>query len=232
MYILSTGAPFQDQSNGNKSYILALGHHFETKTIPGQQIVLLRAGDITSRPRKWQQIVHWHWSITSRPLQQQQIVLLSTRASLRSQNNGNKSFFLAMGSTSRLKQRQQIVLLIAGASLRGPNKGNKSYFLALEHHFQGNKSNFLALRHHFQAKTKATYRSFFLALEYHCRGQNNGNQLYFLALGHHFRDQNNGNQSYVLVLGHHFDAKTTETNRFSWHWEITSDKAAATSRTS
>ena len=29
---LSTGAPLRDESNGNKPYILALGHHIETKT--------------------------------------------------------------------------------------------------------------------------------------------------------------------------------------------------------
>ena len=28
---LSIGAPLRDQSNGNKSYVFALGHHFETK---------------------------------------------------------------------------------------------------------------------------------------------------------------------------------------------------------
>ena len=30
--LLSTGAPLRDEINGNKSYILSLRHHFETKS--------------------------------------------------------------------------------------------------------------------------------------------------------------------------------------------------------
>ena len=44
---LSSGAPLRDQDTGNKSYMVVLGHHFETKT-PGT----------TSRPRHRQQTAH------------------------------------------------------------------------------------------------------------------------------------------------------------------------------
>ena len=76
--IPQTGAPLEGQNNGSKSYFLALGHHFDTKTT---------ATNRTS----------WYSGTNPRPEQRQQIVLLSTGASLRGQNNGNKSYFFALG---------------------------------------------------------------------------------------------------------------------------------------
>ena len=69
---------------------------------------------------------------------------LRTGAPLRDQSNGNKSYFLtlgtatiilALGGTSRPKKRQQIVLPNIGAPLRDQSSGNKLYILALRHHF-------------------------------------------------------------------------------------------------
>ena len=138
-------APLRGQSNGNKSCIIALGHHFETKAT---------ATNRTS----------WNWGTTSRPKQRQQIVHLRNGAPLRDQSNGNKSYMLALGhhfetkatatnrtsihwgTASRPKQRQQTVHLSIGATRRGQSNGNKSYILALGRHFE--------------AKATATNRTF------------------------------------------------------------------------
>ena len=69
----SIGAPLRDQSNGNKSYILAPG--------------------TTSRPKQRQQIAYLS---IGRPQQRQQIVHLSIGAPLRGQSNGSKSYILAL----------------------------------------------------------------------------------------------------------------------------------------
>ena len=113
---LSAGAPLRDQDTGNKSYILVLGHHFETKT------------PATNR-------TSYFWGTTSRPRHRQRIVHLSAGAPLRDQDTGNKSYILVLGhqfetktpatnrtsscwgTTSKPRHRRQIVHLRAGAPL-------------------------------------------------------------------------------------------------------------------
>ena len=126
---LGMGAPFRDQSHGNKSYIFSLGHNFETKAT---------ASNRTS----------FHWSTTSRPKQRQPFVNLSIVAPLRDQSilemrnrfeakaTATNRTSWHWGTTSRPKQRQQIVHLSIGAPLRGQSNGNKSQISALGHHFE------------------------------------------------------------------------------------------------
>ena len=161
---LSTGATFRDQINGIKSYIVALGHHFETKATATNSTLQ-------------------HHGTASRPKQRQQIIHLRIGAPLKHQSNGNTSYILALGhhfetkatatnrtswhwgttSTPKPKQRQQIVHLSIGAPLRDQRNGNKSYILALGHHprdqSNDNKSIILALGHHFETKATATNRT-------------------------------------------------------------------------
>ena len=160
---LNAGALLRDQDTGNKSYILVLGHHFETKT------------PATNRTSSC-------WGTTSRPRHRQQIEHLSAGAPLRDQDTGNKSYILVLGqhltmtpasnilvlghhfetktpATNRTSQcwgttsrprhrqqtahlsegaplprhRQQIVHLSAGAPLRDKDTENKSYILMLGH---------------------------------------------------------------------------------------------------
>ena len=163
---LSIGAPLRDQRNGNKSYILALGHH--------------------PRPKQRQQIdLFSHWGTTSRPRQRQQIVDLSIGAALREQSNGNKSYTSALRhhfkteamatkeSLSRYFGAKVYTIRVAfpiakrahlsiGAPLRNQGNLNKIVLLGtgapLRRQCNGNKSGFLALGHHVATKATATDR--------------------------------------------------------------------------
>ena len=80
----SIGPPLGSQSNGNKTFIMALGHHFETKATAANRTSKHWA--TTWKPKQWQQIVHHGiGGITSKPKQRQQIVHLGIGAPLRSQ---------------------------------------------------------------------------------------------------------------------------------------------------
>ena len=110
-------------------------------------------------------------STSSRPKQRQHIVLLSTGASLRSQNNNNnKSNFLALGH------------------LRSQNNDNKYYFLALRHHFdtKTTATNRTSWHWGITSTPKQRQQIVLFSTGASCRGQNNGNKSYFLAFGHHF----------------------------------------------
>ena len=131
----SIGAPLRDQSNGNKSCILAMGHHFQTKATATNRTS--QNGGTASRPKQRQQIVH-----------------LNIGAPLRVHSNGNKSYISDLGrsiqnkatatnrtskiwgTTSRPKQQQKLAHPSIGAALGGQSIGNKSYILALGHHFE------------------------------------------------------------------------------------------------
>ena len=91
---LSDGAPLRDQDTGNKSYILVLGHHFETKT-PATNRTFSCWGT-TSRPRHRQQIVHLSAGAPLRRHRQQN-VHLSAGPPLRGQDTGNKSYIFVLG---------------------------------------------------------------------------------------------------------------------------------------
>ena len=129
---LSIGSPLRDQSNGNKSYVLALGFHFITKQ--RQQIVYLSIGaplrgQSNGNKSHFLAVVHhfetkttarnrteWNWGTTSTK-QRQQIVHSSI-----------------WGTTSRKKRRQQIVHLRIWALFRDQSNGNTSCILAMGHH--------------------------------------------------------------------------------------------------
>ena len=195
---LGIGAPLRDQSNGNKSYVLALGHHVEAKAT---------ATNRTSQ----------HGGATSRPKQRQQIVHLSIGAPLRDQSNGNKSYMLDLGhhfetkatatnrtswnwgTTSKPKQRQQVVHLSIGAPLRDQSNGNKSYIYSLGHHFETKATATNRTSFHWGTTSRPKQRQ----------------QIVHLSIGAPLRDQSNGNKSYILAFGHHFEAKATATNRAS-----------------
>ena len=81
---LCAGAPLRDQDTGNKSYILELGHHFETKT------------PATNRTSSC-------WGTTSKPRHRQQIVYLSAGAPLRDKDTEIKSYILMLGHRSETK---------------------------------------------------------------------------------------------------------------------------------
>ena len=139
---LNAWAPLRDQDTGNKSYILVLGHHFETKTPATKRISQC-------------------WCTTSRPRHRQQIVHLSAWAPLRDQDTGNKSYMfvlghhfetktpatnrtcLCWGTTSRPRYRRQIVHCW-GAISRPRHRQQIVHFNA---------------GHHFETKTPATNRT-------------------------------------------------------------------------
>ena len=145
---LSTGAPLRDQDTGNKSYILLLGHHFETKT------------PATNRTSSC-------WGTTSKPRHRRQIVHLRAGAPL--PRHRQQIVSQCWGTTSRQRHRNQIIPLNAGALLRDQDTGNKSYILVLGHHFEtktpatdqdtGNKSYIFVLGHQIETKTPATNRT-------------------------------------------------------------------------
>ena len=209
------GTPLRDQSNGNKSYILALGHHFETKAT---------ATNRTS----------WNWGTTSRPKQRTQIVHLSIGAPLRDQSNGNKSYILALGhyfetkatstnrtswnwgTTSRPKPLQQIAHLNIGAPLRDQSNGNKSYILALGHHLEAKATATNRTSWNWGTTSRPKQRQQIV------HAPKPRQQIAHLSIGAPLRDQSNGNKSYILALGHHLEAKATSTNRTSWNWGTTS----------
>ena len=91
---LSAGAPLRNKDTGNKSYILVLGHHFETKT-PATNRTSSCWGT-TSKPRHRRQIVHLRAGAPL-PRHRQQIVHLSAGAPLRDQDTGNKSYIFVLG---------------------------------------------------------------------------------------------------------------------------------------
>ena len=158
---LSAGAPLRDQDTGNKSYILVLGHHFETKTPATNRTCLC-------------------WGTTSRSRHRQRIVHLSAGAPLRDQDTGNKSYISVLGhhfetktpatkrtsscwgTTSKPRHRQQIVHLRAGAPLprhRQQNRTSQCWGTTSRQRHRnhtGNKSYILVLGHHFETKTPAT----------------------------------------------------------------------------
>ena len=118
---LSAGAPLQDQDTGNKSYILVLGHHFETKT--RQQTKTPTTNHTSSC-----------WGTTSRPRHRQQIVHFSAGAPLRDHDTSNKSCISVLGTTSRPRHRQQLVHLSAGTSR--PRHQHQIVYLRAGHHFE------------------------------------------------------------------------------------------------
>ena len=118
----SIGAPLRNQSNGNKSYILALGTTSKPKQ--RQQIVHLSIG-APWRPKQRSQIVHLsigghhfesrakatnrissRWGTTSRPKQQQQIVIIASRPKQRQ----HIVHLSTGGTTSSPEQRQRIAI--------------------------------------------------------------------------------------------------------------------------
>ena len=140
---LSAGAPLRNKDIGNKSYILVLGHHFETKT--PATIRTSQCGGTTSKTPATNRTstktpatnrTCQCWGTTSRPRHRRQIVHLSAGVPLRDQDTGNKSYILVLGhhfetktpatnrasscwgATSRPRHRQQNVHLSAGAPLR------------------------------------------------------------------------------------------------------------------
>ena len=99
---LNVGASLRDQDTGNKSHILVLGHHFESKTLATDQdtgnisyIFVLGYHFETKTPATNR--TSQCWGTTSRPRHRQQIVHLSAGAPLRDQDTGNKSFILVLG---------------------------------------------------------------------------------------------------------------------------------------
>ena len=218
------------QSNGNKSYFLALEHHFEAK-----------ATATSRRP--------YQWGTTSRPKQRQQIVHLSAGAPLRNQSNGNKSDFLLLVHRFETKQPPPIVHLSTGAPLRDQINGNKSYFLALGHHFEikATATNRTFFHWGTTSRPKQRQQIALLIIGAPFRDESNCNKTYFLALGPHFeleatatnrssshwgtisrpkqrlhlsagaplRNPSYGNKSHFLALGHHFETKATTTNHTS-----------------
>ena len=133
---LSAGAPLRDQDTGNKSYILVLGHHFETKT------------PATNR-------TCWCWGTTSRSRHRQRIVHLSAGAPLRDQETGNKSYISVLGHHFETKTPATNRTSSCGTPLQNQDTSNRSYIFVREHHFQdtGNKSYISVLGHHFDTKT-------------------------------------------------------------------------------
>ena len=214
---LCIGAPLRDQSNGNKSYILELGHHFESEAT---------ATNRTS----------YNWGTTSRPKQRQQIVHLSIGAPLRDQSNGNKSHILALGHHPETKATATNRTLSIGAPLRDQSHGNKSHILEWGHHFEtkATATNRTSFHWGTTSRPKQRQQIVHLSIGAPLRDQSNGNKSYVFALGHHFetkatatnrtsfhwgkilRGQSNGNKSYILALRHHVEpAKATATNRTS-----------------
>ena len=90
---LRAGAPLRDQDTGNNSYILMLGHHFETKT------------PATNRTSQC-------WGTTSRPRHRQRIVHLSAGAPLRDQDTGNKSYILVLGLRDQDTSNKSYILVL------------------------------------------------------------------------------------------------------------------------
>ena len=140
------------------------------------------------------------------PRQRHQMVLLSTAASLRGQNKGNKSYFLALG-----------------ASLRCQDNGNKWFFLALGHRFQDRLVQEGLERHEVVEEARAGLR----VTKRHILPKTVVIVIGWLRwlgwaalLG--FSWAGLGCGLGFLALGHHFETKTTATNRTSQYWGITS----------
>ena len=96
----SAGAPLRHHDTSNKSCILVLEHHFETK-----KPAIIRKSQCfgtTSRPRHQQQIVHLSAG-AQLPRHRQQIVYLSAGAPRRYKDTQNKSYTSMLGHRSETK---------------------------------------------------------------------------------------------------------------------------------
>ena len=89
-------AAFRDQSNGNKSYILELGHYLLGGHSSANKLYILAFGHHFDAKAAGTNHTSQHGGTTSRPKQQQQIVHLGIGAPLPFQSNGNKSHILAL----------------------------------------------------------------------------------------------------------------------------------------
>ena len=209
MLHLRREAPLRDQSNGSKSNILALAHHFEAKAT------------VTNR----------FWGTTSRLKQRQHIVI---GAPLRNQSNGNKLFILALAhQTQDQSNGNSLYILvwghhfeakaIANHGIGAPqSNGNESGQHWSTTSRRKQRQHVFALGHHLRSPTQqqqnvplsiATQRQqiVHLSIGAPLRDQSNGKQiLYILAVRHHSVDQSNGNKSYISALGHQFGTKATQ----------------------
>ena len=190
---LSIRAPLQDQSNGNKSYILAAA---TDRTSP------------LSRPRnlnesnehpyaKMFNLLPLLWSRSGAPMLRCTICCACFGLDAKTYDLLPLLWFrsgAAMLRTSRPKQRQQIVRLRIGALRRDQSDGNKSFVLALGHHFETKAMATNRTSLHRSATSRLSNGNKSYILELAKATATNPSFLHWAPL----RDQSNGNRSYLL----------------------------------
>ena len=107
----SIGPPLGSQSNGNKTFIMALGHHFDQSN--GSKSYIKALGHHLEAKAMATNRSSWHWGITSKPKQRQQIVHLGIGAPLRSQKSGQKIVYLRIGAPIREQSNGKKLYIVA-----------------------------------------------------------------------------------------------------------------------